>query len=80
MPTKNKNGTGRCARNTRTMGSAAAFAGCIGLPEPASTMRLGDGGMEAFCRLFNRKADVWLYNRSPECRAFVQAEREARCL
>lgn len=70
--------TGRPARNPRTRGSAAAYAGCIGLPEPSGRLLLRDGGLDHFCSLFNRRADAWLATRSIECRNFVRADREAR--
>lgn len=76
MPKSNSN-TGLPARNPRTLGSAAAFAGCIGLPEPSIFCR-GEGSLRDFCHVFNDRAEKWLENRSPECRAFARAEREAR--
>lgn len=65
--------------NSRTRGSAAAFAGCIGLPEPA-LFHPGQGGLKAFCRQFNRRFDQLAATTRPEWRAFTQAEREARTL
>lgn len=78
MATKGNASLGRPARNPRTLGSAAAYAGCIGLPDPGQGPRFGDGGLERFCQLFNRRADQWLSTRSVECRAFARADREAR--
>lgn len=77
MPRANK---GKAAKNPRTSGSAAAFAGCIGLPDGSGRLMLHDGGLEKFCATFNRVADQWLATRSVECRNFVRAEREARAL
>ena len=78
MP-KNPSHSGKCARNTRTRSSAAAFAGCIGLPEPDGRLRLGDGGLYAFGRLFNQRFDELAATTRPEFRSFAREEREARC-
>lgn len=79
MP-KNPSHRGQCARNTRTSGSAAAFAGCIGLPEPDGRLHLGDGGLYAFAAVFNQRFDELAATTRPEFRSFARAEREARAL
>jgi hypothetical protein len=75
----NKN-TGRASRNTRTNGSAAAFCGVIGLPDPDRGPQLHDTGLRAFCRTFNQRFDDLAATTRPEFRSFAQQEREARCL
>ncbi len=77
MPTAN---TGKARSNTRTLGSAAAFAGCIGLPDMDRGPRLDDGGLRLFCRNFNQRFDDLATSTRPEWRSFSRAEREARCL
>ena len=71
--------SGRALRNRRSTGSAAAYAGCIGIPDPSYSSR-GEGSLRAFCSVFNERADAWLSERSPECRSFARAEREARAI
>jgi len=67
--------------NSRTLGSAAAFAGCIGLPDPGQGPRLGDGGLHTFCRLFNRRfEEKALHGDRPEWRSIVRADRELRAI
>lgn len=65
-------------KNRRTTGSAAAVAGVIGLPEPSGYLRLGDGGLAAFCHLVNERFDELAATTRPELRSFARAEREAR--
>ena len=58
-------------RNTRSIGSAAAQAGCCGLPEPGYGPRLGDGGLFRFCvEQFNPAFDSFVESR-PEMRGRV---------
>lgn len=64
-------------KRARNASSAAAFAGCIGLPDPGHGPRIDDGGLYAFAARFNEVAGAWLSERSPECRTFEQHEREA---
>jgi hypothetical protein len=78
MPRKSPSNTGRCASNTRTIGSAAAFAGVVGLPDPGAGPVLGDGGLYAFCHTFNRRFDELAATCRPEWRSVARAEREAR--
>ena len=60
--------------------SAAAFAGVIGLPDPGRGPTYADGGMRAFCSLFNRTFDEIAETRRPEYRAFSRTERTFRIL
>lgn len=76
MPNAN---TGRCARNTRTH-SAAAYAGCVGLPDPGRGPMLYDGGLITFCRRFNRRFDELAATRRPEWRSHAATERATRHL
>jgi hypothetical protein len=65
-------------RNNRTAGSAAAYAGCIGLPDTDGRLQLHDGGLRAFCATFNRRFDELAATTRPEFRSFARAEREMR--
>lgn len=67
---------GTATRNSRTRGSAAAFCGVIGLPDPGRGPDLHDAGLVAFCRQFNERAEHFLEYASPESRSFVRAERQ----
>ncbi len=78
MPTKAHTNTGRCGANTRTMGSAAAFSGCIGLPDNDGRLTLGDGGLRTFGRLFNRRFDELAATTRPEWRSLARESREMR--
>jgi len=79
MPSRPFAHRGRPARNSRSGGSAAAMAGCVGLPDPTGYVRLGDGGLSAFCHLVNERFDEMAATTRPEFRSFARAEREARC-
>lgn len=78
MATKGNAQLGRPARNPRTLGSAAAFAGVVGLPDPGQGPRFGDGGLYAFCHTFNQRFDELAATCRPEWRSVARAEREAR--
>ncbi len=64
--------------NSRTLGSAAAFAGVIGLPDPGRGPTFGDGGLYAFARVFSERFDQKSADNRPEWRSFSRAERAAR--
>lgn len=64
-------------KNTRTASSAAAFSGCIGLPDTSGPV-FNDGGLYAFARLFNERFDEIAANSRPEFRSTVKTEREFR--
>jgi len=80
MPAKHHANTGRAARNPRTCGSAAAFAGCIGLPAPGAYER-GQGSLREWCtREFLPAFDRLAEHRMPELRASARDDRYFRQL
>lgn len=78
MPKVTHANAGLPRANRRSGGSAAAFAGVVGLPDPGYGPRLGDGGLRTFCQVFNSRFEEKAESDRPEWRSFARAEREFR--
>lgn len=69
------------ARNRRSSSTAAAFTGCIGLPDTGRGPCLHDGGWAAFARLVDQRFENLAATTMPELRGCARlrtGERRAR--
>lgn len=64
-----------CRRNRRSASTAAAYAGCIGLPDPGRGPQLHDGGLLEWSRREFAPAFDRLMERRPELRTFARQEQ-----